>query len=80
MGLNTGDNMIDFCLTDKESEFLNQKYSQHLGNFREEISGKYKIPKHWAKFVFYSPPRSGQIFKGIQCSCGFELIIREGEI
>lgn len=60
--------------SEEEVKDLNNKYASHCAMIADEMTedAKRKIPKHWAKFVIFSPPRSGVILKGVQCACGFE--------
>ena len=60
--------------SEEEVEDLNNEYASHCALVIDEIheDAKRKIPKHWAKFVIFSPPHSGVVLKGVQCTCGFE--------
>ncbi len=65
-----------FSLTEEERKQLNDAYLNHVLASGDSVEdAKRKCPKHWAKFVFFSPPRSGIVYKGVQCNCGFEYSI-----
>lgn len=62
----------------KDLNKLDEIYQNHVKSCGNDC-GLYKMPKHWPKFTVFSPPRSGKLYKGIICHCGFEWYeIQEG--
>lgn len=60
--------------TPEEMEKISKDFLQHIKNNPDD--GRCKMPKHWMKITTFSPPRSGYIYKGYQCACGYEFYFR----
>ena len=62
-----------YAFTNEELTHFSEVFRNHVSSCGDDgNSGRYKIPKHWMRFVIFSQPRSGKLYKGIQCQCGFE--------
>lgn len=61
-----------YSFTDQELSRFSKAFETHLKTCGDDgNSGRHKMPKHWMKFVIYTPPRSGFLHKGIECPCGW---------
>ena len=72
--------MIDetYSFTKEDLDTCSQAFRVHVAQCGGN-DGRYKMPKHWMKFTIYSPPRSGRLYKGFQCNCGWEFyLIKDG--
>ena len=68
-----------YYLTDDELNEINHSFKSHLSAQNSlDNSGFYKVPRHWIKIQIFSPPRSGVMYKGFVCNCGFEFYLMEG--
>ena len=63
----------NFSFTNEEVKEFEEAFNLHV---RCDNTGEEKIPRHWMKFTIFSPPRSGHIYKGFECSCGYEFYLR----
>ena len=64
-----------YSFTEGEISRFSKAFKTHLETCGDDgNSGRYKIPKHWMKFVAYIPPRSGILYKGIECPCGWSCL------
>lgn len=62
----------------EELDELSKEFRTHV-DLQGGNTGREKMPKHWLKFVIFSPPRSGKLYKGFVCNCGYEFYLRKGE-
>ena len=63
----------------EELDELSKEFRAHV-DLQGGNTGREKCPKHWMKFIIFSPPRSGMLYKGFVCNCGYEFYLRKGEI
>ena len=64
-------------MSDEELKEINNSFQAHiLASDPLDNSGFYKVPRHWMKIQIFSPPRSGVMYKGFVCNCGFEFYLR----
>jgi hypothetical protein len=66
-----------YGFTDEEMAEISKDYQLHTHNNPDD--GRNKMPRHWLKLMIFSPPRSGCLYKGYQCNCGYEFYLRKGK-
>ena len=52
-----------------ESKKIDDWFINHIKE-KGGNDGKNKMPEHWVKVTYFSPPRSGKIYRGVECRCG----------
>ena len=67
-----------YSFSREELDELSKEFRAHV-DLQGGNTGREKCPKHWMKFIIFSPPRSGMLYKGFVCNCGYEFYLRKGE-
>lgn len=63
-----------YSFSNEELDELSKVYRGHVA-LQGGNTGREKNPKHWLKFIMFSPPRSGRLYKGFVCNCGYEFYL-----